>query len=79
MLISIYGLVFDPATVEPQLATLQDLLPPSAFTLISERVHMLVSKPQGTLTTGLLISTGRRAMVLCHRNQVDHLSPQPRI
>ncbi len=58
MLISIYGLVFDPATVEPQLATLQDLLPPSAFQLISERVHMLVSKPQGALTTQLLVSTG---------------------
>ena len=58
MLISIYGLVFDPATVEPQLATLQDLLPPSAFQLISARVHMLVTKPQGTLTTSLLISTG---------------------
>ena len=58
MLVSLYGLVFDPATVEPQLATLQDLLPPSAFQLISERVHMLVSKPQGTLTIGLLVSTG---------------------
>ncbi len=58
MLISIYGLVFDPATVEPQLATLRDLLPPSAFQLISERVHMLVTKPPGTLTTSLLISTG---------------------
>jgi membrane protein len=58
MLISLYGLMFDPATVEPQLATLQDLLPPSAFQLISERVHMLVAKPPGTLTLGLLISTG---------------------
>ena len=57
MLVSLYGLVFDPVTVEPQLATLQDLLPPAAFQLISERVHMLVSKPQGALTTGLLIST----------------------
>ena len=58
MLISLYGLVFDPATVEPQLATLQDLLPPSAFQLISDRVHELVAKPPGTLTTRLLISTG---------------------
>ncbi len=57
MLVSLYGLVFDPVTVEPQLATLQDLLPPAAFQLISQRVHMLVSKPPGTLTTGLLIST----------------------
>ena len=57
MLISLYGLVFDPATVEPQLATLQDLLPPSAFQLISDRVHELVTKPPGTLTIRLLIST----------------------
>jgi membrane protein len=57
MLVSIYGLMFDPVTVEPHLATLRDLLPPPAFQLISERVHMLVTKPPGTLTTGLLIST----------------------
>ena len=57
MLVSLYGLVFDPVTVEPQLATLQDLLPPAAFQLISQRVHMLVTKPHGALTTGLLVST----------------------
>ena len=56
MVISIYGLVFDPATVEPQLQQLRDLLPPSAFTLISDRVHVLVSKPPGTLTLSLVIS-----------------------
>ncbi len=58
MIISIYGLVFDPATVEPQLAQLRDLLPPSAFSLISDRVHVLVSKPPGDLTFSLLISIG---------------------
>jgi len=56
MLISIYGLVFDPVTVEPQLQVLQDLLPPSAYQLISDRVHMVVTKPPGALTLGLLIS-----------------------
>jgi membrane protein len=56
MVISIYGLVFNPATVEPQLQTLRDLLPPSAFTLISDRVHVLVSKPPGALTYSLVIS-----------------------
>jgi membrane protein len=56
MIISIYGLAFDPTTVEPQLAALRDLLPPSAFTLISDRVHVLVSKPPGTLTFSLLVS-----------------------
>lgn len=56
MLISIYGLVFDPVTVEPQLIVLRDLLPPSAFQLIADRVHMLVTKPQGALTASLVIS-----------------------
>jgi membrane protein len=56
MVVSIYGLVFDPATVEPQLAHLRDLLPPSAYTLIADRIHMLVSKPHGTLTFSLAIS-----------------------
>jgi membrane protein len=56
VVISIYGLMFDPATVVPQLAQLRDLLPPSAFTLISDRVHVLVSKPPGTLTFSLVVS-----------------------
>ena len=56
MLLSIYGLVFDPVTIEPHLVVLQDLLPPAAFTLISQRVHELVSKPQATLTASLLVS-----------------------
>ena len=58
MLISIYGLLFDPVTVEPQLEVLRGLVPPSAFTLISERVHMLVSRPPGSLGWSLLLSTG---------------------
>lgn len=57
MLISIYGLVFDPLTVEPQLQTLRELLPPAAFTLIAERVHTLVSRGTTTLGFSLLIST----------------------
>ncbi len=58
MLISIYGLLFDPVTVEPQMEVLRDLLPPAAWTLISERVHTLVSQPPGTLGLGLIISFG---------------------
>ncbi|MDQ6841057.1 MAG: YihY/virulence factor BrkB family protein [Actinomycetota bacterium] len=57
MLVSIYGLIYDPATVEPQLALVRDLLPPSAYVLISDRVHMLVTRPPGTLGIGLLVST----------------------
>ncbi len=58
MLVSIYGLAFDPVTVEPQLGALRGLLPPAAFTLISDRVHTLVSQPRSALTVGLLISVG---------------------
>ena len=57
MLISVYGLLFDPVTVLPQLAVLRDLLPPAAFQLIAERVQMLVAKPPGALTSSLLFST----------------------
>src|SRR3954453_18348975 len=41
MLISVYGFVFDPMTVEPQLQVLREFLPPDAFTLIAQRVHAL--------------------------------------
>lgn len=57
MLISIYGLLLDPATVEPQLEVLRDLLPPTAWTLISERVHLLVGRPPASLGMNLLFST----------------------
>ncbi len=56
MLVSIYGLMFNPHTVERQLAGLRDLLPPAAFKLIADRIHMLVSKPPGTLTFRLALS-----------------------
>ena len=54
-LVSLYGLAFDPNTVEPQLRVLRDLLPRPAFQLISERVHTLVTQPRGTLTIGLIV------------------------
>jgi membrane protein len=57
MLISVYGLVFDPTTVEPQLQVVRELLPPAAFTLIADRVHTLVSQGKATLGFSLLIST----------------------
>ena len=58
MLIFIYGLVFDRATVEPQLADLRDVLPPIVYTLIATRVHILVTQPSATLGWGLVVSTG---------------------
>lgn len=56
MLISFYGLLFDPVTVEPQLETLRDLVPPAAYGLIADRVHMLVSRPAGGMHLGLVLS-----------------------
>jgi membrane protein len=57
MLISLYGLVFDPLTVEPQLEKLRSLVPPAAYTLIDQRIHSLVSSGKGTLGLSLLVST----------------------
>ncbi len=56
MLIFVYGLVFDPVTVEPQLKLIEQLLPPEAFALIAGRVHLLVTQPRGNLGVGLAIS-----------------------
>lgn len=56
MLVFVYGLMFDPETVEPQMQVLAELLPPEAFALIAERVRLLVSQPNATLSTGLAIS-----------------------
>jgi membrane protein len=57
MLISLYGLLFDPATVEPQLDQLRPLLPPAAFAMISQQVKTLVSHPATTLRASLAVST----------------------
>lgn len=57
VLISIYGLAFNPWNVEPQLRTVQALLPPPAYELIAERVHHLVAQPRARLSFGLGVST----------------------
>ena len=57
MVVSLYGLVFDPAAVEPQLATLRDLVLGEAFALIAGRVHVLVSHGSGTLGVSLAVSS----------------------
>jgi membrane protein len=54
-MISVYGLVFDPASVAPQLELLSELLPGPAVRLIEERVYQLIGQPPGTLSTSLLI------------------------
>lgn len=57
ILISIYGLAFNPWNVERQLQSLQALLPPPAFELIAERVHHLLAQPRSHLSFGLAIGT----------------------
>lgn len=56
MLISIYGLVLDPATAEQQLVVLSGLLPAPAYGLIEDRVHQLIIQPSNTLSASLLVS-----------------------
>jgi membrane protein len=56
MLISMVGLVLDPVTAEQQLTVMSGLLPPPVFSLISDRVHQLVSQSGGNLSAHLLFS-----------------------
>lgn len=55
-LISLYGLAFDPYTVEPQLRTLRNLLPPAVYQLINNQITSLLEQPHSTLTLSLVIS-----------------------
>jgi membrane protein len=57
MLISLYGLVFNPLTVEPQLALMRGFLPGDVETLITRQVHALVSHQTRTLGLSLILST----------------------
>ncbi|MDE1896933.1 MAG: YihY/virulence factor BrkB family protein, partial [Rhodospirillales bacterium] len=72
MLISLYGLVFNPDTVQPQLHYLQSFMPPDVYSLISQRIQGIVSEPAKGLgvsfAVSLLISlwsssTGTRSVI----------------
>lgn len=56
MLISLYGLAYNPATVQPQLAYLQSFMPPAGYELISDRIQSLVSAPAKGLGLSFIIS-----------------------
>ncbi|GAN80733.1 YihY/virulence factor BrkB family protein [Acidocella aminolytica] len=56
MLISLYGLVFDPDTVQPQLAYLQGFMPPDVYMLISQRIQNLVAQPAKGLGLSFAVS-----------------------
>lgn len=53
---SIYGLVFDPATAVDQAAALRGILPDAASALIEAQLTTLASRQQATLTLGLVLS-----------------------
>lgn len=56
LVISVYGLMFDPNTVAPQLAVLDEVVPDSTQELIRARVHELVLAAGPRLGAGALIS-----------------------
>lgn len=56
MLISLYGLVYNPQTVQPQLHYLRGFMPPAAFELISQRIHNLVAQPAQGLGVSFIVS-----------------------
>jgi membrane protein len=55
-LISIYGLVADPAVIERQVAALSGVLPQEALTLFSDQLHSLIAAPPVRLGVGLIVS-----------------------
>jgi membrane protein len=56
MLVSLYGLMFNPVSVVPQLAALQDVLPKEAFQLIAREVHGLVLRRHTVLQLNVVLS-----------------------
>ncbi len=53
--IALYGVVFDPATVEPQLILLERLIPESSHALIANRIRHLVAAPPQNFGLGALV------------------------
>jgi membrane protein len=72
LLLSLYGLAFNPYTVAPQLDVLRDFVPPETHALILREVHTLVAHRHGTLGLGAALgalvtlwsaTNGTRAML----------------
>jgi membrane protein len=55
-LISLYGLVADPAAIWRQLAALSRILPHPALALVSVQLHALIVAPRARLGIGFLVS-----------------------
>ncbi len=56
MMISLYGLIYNPETVQPQLLYIQGFMPPAAYTLISDRIKEVVAEPAQGLGVSFLFS-----------------------
>lgn len=57
-LVSILGLVTNPAEVEGYVESAQGVLPPDALALVRDQVHAIASAPSQALGLGLAISVG---------------------
>jgi membrane protein len=55
MAFSLYGMLFDPVTVIPQLDGLREVVPPPVFALLSEAIHALVTRPMHMMGRGVVI------------------------
>ena len=55
-LVTLYGLLADPAQVEQQLAPLRDLLPSNAFDIIAQQTRQVAAAATGKLSLGLIFS-----------------------
>jgi membrane protein len=55
-LVSLYGLVADPAAVEKQIASVQGFLPPDAVKLLADQLQSLLDAPKTGIGIGLLVS-----------------------
>lgn len=54
--ISLYGIIAEPQTVQQQLSGLTSILPSEAHEIIKEQLHQIVNNSSGALSWGLLIS-----------------------
>jgi len=55
-LVSLYGLLLDPAQVEQQVEALSTILPPESAQMIGAELHTLVSAPHGSLSIGAVVA-----------------------
>jgi membrane protein len=55
VLISLYGLALNAATIGAQIQAVRDVLPAAAFDLVTQRLHDLASRPAAELSWGLVL------------------------